>query len=187
MSYLDISVPMGMKTGSALCQRTTDVLRHIMMSQGVQTFNYIDDIICIHKRRNADTEFKTFYSLFKFLGIPINPKKVVKPSRSLTCMGINMDLDKKKQPFIPQEKLLEILDLCRLYIHKKSISKKQLQSLLGKLLFVHGCVAPAHIFVNRLLNNFRNCQGHIKINMEMKQDLNWFIQFLTKFNGVVMF
>ena len=76
-SYLDVSVPMGMKTGSALCQRTTDVLRHVMTSRGVRTFNYIDDVICVHRRQNADTEFEILYSLFEFLGIPINPKKVV--------------------------------------------------------------------------------------------------------------
>ena len=34
-SYLDLSVPMGMKSGSALCQRVTDVLRHIMRSKNV--------------------------------------------------------------------------------------------------------------------------------------------------------
>ena len=32
-SYLDISVPMGMKSGSALCHSTTDVIRHIMASK----------------------------------------------------------------------------------------------------------------------------------------------------------
>ena len=29
-SYLDISIPMGIKMGSALCQRTTDVIPHVM-------------------------------------------------------------------------------------------------------------------------------------------------------------
>ena len=41
--------------------------------------------------------------------------------------------------------------------------------------------------MNRLLNNLKKCQGRISINLEMKQDLSWFVQFLTKFNGVVMF
>ena len=37
MSYLDISVPMGLKMGSALCHRTTDV----MTSRNVRIYNYI--------------------------------------------------------------------------------------------------------------------------------------------------
>ena len=80
MSYLDVSVPMGMKMGSALCQGTTDILRHVMTSHGVLMFNYIDDVICVHRCQNADAEFKTLYSLFEFPGIPINPKKVFPPS-----------------------------------------------------------------------------------------------------------
>ena len=79
-SYIDISIPMGMKTGSALCQRTTDVIRHVMQSKNVRLYNYIEDIICVHQRHNARQEFDALYSLFEFLGLPINPKKVVPPA-----------------------------------------------------------------------------------------------------------
>ena len=185
-SYLDISIPMGMKSGSALCQRTTDVIRHIMASKNVKIYNYIDDVICMHRRHNADAEFDVLHSLFEFLGIPINPKKVSPPTRSLTCMGISIDVDNRCLT-IPQEKILETLDLCRLYLTKKFITKKQLQSLLGKLLYIHRCVAPARIFVNRLLNVLRSATGRIKLCNETKKDLNWFVQFLCHFNGTVLF
>ena len=45
----------------------------------------------------------------------------------------------------------------------------------------------ARIFVNRLLNNLRGVTGRIMINAEMKQDLSWFVQFLSKANGKIMF
>ena len=142
---------MGMKTGSALCQCVTDVLRHIMKSKNVQLYNYIDDVICVHKRQNASSEFELRYSLFEFLGIPMNPKKVVPPTRVLTCMGIVIDVD-AGQLSIPQEKCLEILDLCHHCRSHHFITKKQLQGLLGKLLYLHRWVIPARMFVNRLLN-----------------------------------
>ena len=186
MTYLDISIPMGLKTGSALCQRTTDVLRHVMASRDVRVYNYIDDVICVHKRQKADAEFETLFSLFEFLGIPINPSKVVPPSKSLTCMGINVNLE-TKQLTIPQEKLLEILDMCRMYANKKFITKKQLQSLLGKLLYLHRCVPPARIFVNRLLNTLRKASTRIIMDSKMKKDIAWFESFLIQFNGKVMF
>ena len=78
-SYLDISVPMGLKTGSALCQHTTDILCYILKSKDVNIYNYIDDVICMHKACHADAEFDMMHSLFEFLGIPIDPKKVVWP------------------------------------------------------------------------------------------------------------
>ena len=175
-SYLDISVAMGLKMGSVLCQRTTDVLRHIMTSCNVRTFNYIDEVICMHQRQKNDAEFQTLFNLFEFLGIPINPKKLVKPSKSLTCMGINVNLE-TKQLSIPQDKLLEILDLCYLYGCKKVITKKQLQSLLGKLLYLHRCVHQTRIFVNRLLNILRHANAHVQIDTEMKKDILWFENF----------
>ena len=149
-SYLDISVPMEMKTGSALCQHVTDVLKYIMKSKNVILYNYIDDVICVQKRQNALSEFELLYSLFEVLGIPMNPKKVLPPTRVLTCMGIVID-DDAGQLSIPQEKCLEILDLCRHYRFCRFITKKQLQALLGKLLYLYQCVIPARMFVNHLL------------------------------------
>ena len=116
-TYLDISIPMGMKSGSALCQRTIDVLRHIMASKNVKVFKYLDDTICVHRRRDTDAEFDVLYSLFEFLGIPINPKKVVPPSTNLICMGIEIEVQACRIT-IPQEKLLQVLDLCSMYKNK---------------------------------------------------------------------
>ena len=143
-SYLDINIPMGLKMGSALCQRTTDILRHIL-------YNYID-VICVHRERDTESEFNMMYSSFEFLGIPINPQKVVCPTSSLTCMGIVVDVA-IGQLYVPQEKCIQVLDLCRDYKSRLSISKRQLQSLLGKLLYLHRCVTPARIFVNRIFSD----------------------------------
>ena len=54
----------------------------------------------------------------------------------------------------------QILNECRLVLTKKDISKKNLQSLIGLLMFVHNAVKPASIFVNRLLLAIRQCEGH---------------------------
>ena len=101
-SYLGISISMGIKMGSALCQCTTDVICHVVTSRDVRTYN---GIICIHKRHNADAEFDTLFLLFKCLGVPVNPSKVVYSSRSLTCLGIEADLD-LQQIRIPHEKIV---------------------------------------------------------------------------------
>ena len=184
-SFLDVSVPMGMKTGSALCQRTTNILRYIMASLDVNVYNYVDDI-CVHRRHIETHEFRTLYSLFEFLGLPINPKKVCPPSRSLTCVGIDVNVDAGTLT-IPHDKCLQILDMCRVLVHRKFISKKALQSLLGKLIYLHRCVPPSRIFVNRLLNTLRSGHNRIKVTHDMVKDISWFIEFLHHFNGTVMF
>ena len=101
-------------------------------------------------------------------------------------MGIEVDLD-MHQIRISHTKIIEILDMCQSIVTRRFISKKQLQNLLGKLLYVHRCVPPARIFVNRLLNMLRNANDRIQVNSEMLKDIMWFQQFLGKFNGKIMF
>ena len=109
------------------------------------------------------------------------------PTRSLTCLGICIDIEKNTLS-IDNGKIEAIYEHCVNTIHRKTISRRQLQSLLGKLLYLHKCVRPAHAFVNRILATFRqNPQNHkFPVSAEMKQDIQWFLQFLPKFNGVTI-
>ena len=189
-SYIDISITMGMKTGSAVCHRTTDVIRHVMQSKNVRVYNYIDDVICVHLRHNARQEFDTLYSLFKFLGLPIYIYIGVISIPQDKCLQIldtcRLFITNKHIISIPQDKCLQILDTCRLFITNKHISRRQLQSLLGKLLYLHRCITASRSFVNKLLNTL--CTSNkIIITEEMKKDLAWFIQFLVRFNGKMLF
>ena len=118
----DVSVPMGMKMGRALCHRTTDILRCTMASLNVNVYSYVDDIICVHQRHNVKHEFRALYSLFEFLGLPINPKKLCPPSRSLTCMGIDVNVDTGTLT-IPQDKCLHVLDMCQVLVKRNSFRK----------------------------------------------------------------
>ena len=45
----------------------------------------------------------------------------------------------------------------------------------------------SRIFVNRLLNTLRQCPYKVTVSEDMRKDLAWFIQFLIKFNGKVLF
>ena len=93
-----------------------------MASKNVTVFNYLDDVIYVHLRCDANAEFDILYSLFEFLGIPINPKKIVSPTTKLPCMGIEVDVDARCIT-IPQENLVQVLDLCSAYVHKNGYLK----------------------------------------------------------------
>ena len=85
------------------------------------------------------------------------------------------------QEYLDKEKSLGVYS-------KKFISKRALQSLLGKLLYLHKCLKPARIFVNRILTVFRkhHDKSKILISEEFRQDIQWFITFLPHFNGVTI-
>ena len=69
--------------------------------------------------------------------------------------------------------------------NRNECTKRQLQSLLGKLLYITKCVRISRPFLNRMLDLLRASDkvNKISLSVEFKRDLNWFLHFLPKFNG----
>ena len=94
--------------------------------------------------------FRRMYELIEQLGLPINPDKVVPPTTVMTCMGIRVDAYHKTIS-LTKEKLNELQLLCDEFVNKNRVSRRTLQSLLGKLLYMAKVLAPARAFLNRML------------------------------------
>ena len=63
-----------------------------MAKEGFQIYNYIDDLYaCCHKDQ-ADKAFDTLLTISKNLGLPVNSLKVFSPCKSLSIMGIIVDV-----------------------------------------------------------------------------------------------
>ena len=67
----------------------------------------------------------------------------------------------------------------------KSINKRQLQSLIGKLVHIAKCVEPARIFISRLLDALRAMgpTQFVRITDDMRADMDWFREFVADWNG----
>ena len=117
-------------------------------------FAYIDDFMIVSPKHKAEMAFHALYDLLTELGLPINPGKCNPLSKVLTCLGIEVNI-KANTISITEAKINTILDECLSIYGKKRISRHTFQSLLGKLLYVHKCVHPACMFVNRILHLFR--------------------------------
>ena len=182
--YLDLGIAFGWIHGSSSFQLIADVITHIMREKGFQVFAYIDNFILVNPKHKAKKAFDTLYDLLTELGLPMNEDKTVPPSSKLTCSGIHIDIPNNTLS-IDTEKGQAIYDVCANIITKSHISKRQMQSLLGKLLYLHKCVKPARTFVNQILMTFRNSTSkRILITDAFKQDLLWFLKFLPAYNGV---
>ena len=183
--YIDISVPFGLKSGASACQMATQCVTHLMMSQGHWTCAYLDDILGValpHKAKNA---FMSLNNLIVSLGLPVNQNKVVAPAEEMLCLGININA-KTGMLTIPREKILQIKELCKKWLSRAYATRKSLQKLLGHLIYLHKCVQPSRLFVNRILQVLRNTpsQGRVSLNASFYRDVNWFTKFLQSYNGV---
>ena len=179
--YIDKNLAFRDVHGTAIFESITDLIRFIMSKQEVQVFNYIDDIyVCCHKDV-AHTAFEALNCMVEKVGLPINPAKVFPPATRLSIMGIVVDIDTCTFS-IPEEKLGEMSRLCHEMFLGDRLSKRELQTLLGKLLYIH-------IYLNCLLTLLR--RNHDKNNIVPDEgfylDLLWFLSFFRSFNGIVTF
>ena len=186
--YFDSCLPFGFKHGSAIFQRISNAIRYIMAQSNFQVTNYIDDIIEHAVCSQAYDSFDYLYKLLIDLGFDISEKKVVTPATKVTCLGVEINSENFTVS-ITEEKLQDITNLCELWSEKTHCTKKELQSLLGKLLYITKCVKSSRFFLNRMLELLRsaNKQEKIILSKEFKQDLNWFQEFVPKFNGTAFF
>ena len=56
---------------------------------------------------------------------------------------------------IPVNKLQKICQMCNVWSDKRMVTKNELQSLLGLLLYITKYVRPARYFLNRMLQLLR--------------------------------
>ena len=148
--FLDLSVAFGWAHGSAVFQRISDAIVYIMRRHGYDLVAYIDDYIGVAPASSAESQFLFLSDLLTRLGLPMNPDKRVPPCKALTCLGIHIDINASSLS-IDHAKLQSIHNKCLQVSAHKYLSKKRYQSLLGKLIYLHKCVVPARIFVNRIL------------------------------------
>ena len=95
----------------------------------------------------------------------------------MAIMGIVFDV--KTWTFsIENRKLVQILNECIRVFLKDVISKRELQSLLGKLLYISRCSRGSCIFVkkNHMLNDLHAHHDHKFIHPDegFYHDLSWF-------------
>ena len=83
----------------------------------------------------------------------------------------------------------KIREMCAIWLGKNTASKKELQSLLGLLLYVSKCIKVARIFLSRMLDTLRahHDKNMIILDTDFKKDILWFYTFAQKFNGVAFF
>ena len=179
--YIDVVVAFGWVHGSAAFQRVSDAVTHVMAKDGIKMFAYIDDYIIVSHKSSGEAHFQRLASLLAELGLPSNPDKQTPPCRKLTCLGIQIDLDRNELSIDPI-KLESIYKECVETSTKPYLSRSAFQSLLGKLLYIHKCVSPAR----RMLALFRQNPGakRITLTKDFHRDLAWFLVFLPRFNGI---
>ena len=147
-----------------------------MRSKDHHIVNFVDDLLGLESECHS-MEF------LERAGFPISLSKLAPLSTRYIYLGVIIDTERESVT-IPPDKLQQILNKCASVQQSKNISKNQLQSLLGSLMFLHRGVKATRVFTNRLLGALRNITSNtVQVTETMIRDLRWFTSFVHIYNG----
>jgi hypothetical protein len=184
--YIDLALAMGVRSAAFLCQRVTSAIGHIYSKFGFQVSNYIDDLAVVVSSDQANVAYDTLGRLIRDLGVQEAPEKACRPSTEMEFLGVQFSVTEMSMSVTP-DRLNEILQLVDEWLNKSRATKRQLQSLIGKLQFVAKCVRAGRIFISRLLHilpSLKKQHHHFHVNKQFKKDLLWWKLFIRSYNGV---
>jgi hypothetical protein len=191
--YFDKCLPMGCRTSCAIFESFSKALHwiatHKLNIQGVT--HILDDFIFIGPPQSSETSnnLQAFLDMCDECNIPIKESKTVLATTCISAHGIEVD-SIKMEARLPQDKLTRARDLLILYTNKRTITLKQLQSLIGLLNFACKVVVPGRAFLRRLVDltcGISKSHHHISLNCQARADISAWLCFLKSFNGTSIF
>ena len=93
----------------------------------------------------------TLINLLRQLGFAINWSKVEGPSQQLVFLGVVVD-SASMTLALPTLKLKDFSDLLTMFLKKKRVSVRQLETLVGKLSWASQVICGGRTFLRRVLD-----------------------------------
>ena len=184
----DVRLPFGAKLSPFIFNKITQAVVRMMIRKGFKGIcAYLDDFIIITDSKDECTlALNTLIYLLRSLGFMINWSKVEGPTNHLSFLGIVID-SLSMTCSIPAAKMCQIKTYLDKFVNRKRASKKQLQSLIGRLSWVAKVVPAGRIYLRSLINGMsvlKNPDHKIVLTKEMLADLDWWMRVGPKLNGI---
>ena len=185
--YFDMTMPMGLRSAAMCCQRLTNAITYIMRSHGFDLVAYLDDMVTAECWEQAGACFSTLREVIATMGAVEAESKAVSPCTRMNFLGICFNTELLTME-VPQERISECMSLLVEWLKKEEVTRKEVESLVGKLSFIATCVRPGRIFISGLLEYLRGLPrvGKVKVPVSVRKDLVWWKTFLPHYNRVSM-
>lgn len=190
--YFDRTLPMGLSSSCATFEAVSTALEWISIHHlgAKSVLHILDDFLFIAPTKDHCTrDLSNFVSLCEYIGVPLAPEKTVGPDSVLQFAGIILD-SVRMEARLPDDKLAKCRQLLTVFLARRSVCLKELQSLIGLLNFTCLVVVPGRAFLRRLIDltkGVRKPHHHIRLSKGAKLDIALWLRFLTDFNGKSFF
>ena len=176
--WVDAALPFGLQSAPKVFNAVADALLWIMQERGVgEAIHYLDDFLFITPPPNpgvADRTLQLALQCCDHLGVLVAPEKVCSPTTSLT-LGIELD-SLAQELRLPPDKLTQLKREVHQWQHRRSCTKRELQSFLGLLNHAASVIGPGRTFMRSLVDLLKGVKyqhHHIHLRGQARDDLLW--------------
>ena len=192
--YLFVSFVWGCRHAGYVGQWLTTAVAYVQAHLGLELsdamffcLNYADDFAgCETEFTKSKLSFDTLGTLLKEINLTESESKACAPSTSMTYLGVNFNTLEMCM-HVDVEKVKELkLDLVR-WARKTVATKSDLQSILGKLLWVSKTVKFSRVFVSRIIAEVRKLKKQsdkVVLSTPIRKDFLWWDSYIQVFSGV---
>ena len=149
--------------------------------------NYCDDFAGAESSKTrAELSFVTLGKLLSEIGLTESVSKATSPATTMTYLGVSFNtVDMCLH--VDQDKIVELKSELSKWARKTVAKKCELQSILGKLLWVSRAVRFSRIFVARIIAEIRKLSKQTDkttLSRDIRKDFLWWEKYLVEFSGV---
>ncbi len=187
--YHDRALPMGCSVSCRTFELVSSALEWVLRSKFHVPYmaHILDDFMFFGERgmSTCQSSLQHFFTLAAMINLPIKTSKTVLPTTKPIIYGIQVDTT-TMQASLPQDKLHGARSLLSSMRRRRSVTLRELQSLLGILNFACRVIQPGRAFLRRLIDlttGVSSPQHHIRLTKDARQDMTAWLTFLDHFNG----
>ena len=172
---VDLKLPFGGRSSASIFTDFADLVCWIINNRyDLVVIHYSDDYLLISLAilTLAVNQKETMLAVFRYLNIPVADDKLIGPATSLPYLGIEIDTVSMRTA-VPKDKLEATLHLLPKWQGRRTATKQQLLSLIGKLQNISLVVRPGRLFLRRLIDlscTVKELNHHINLNTEARKD-----------------
>lgn len=187
-TYLyDTRLMFGARLAPSIFNNLSQGVVAMMKGRGFQnTYAYCDDFLLIEADRDRCMQgLNTLWKLCRQLGFSISYDKICGPATTMVFLGTEIN-SLSMTLALPQGKLDETMIILNEAINSRTLSKRKLQKIGGKLNWACRVIQEGRYFVSSIYKRIRalNSPTHkTRISGELKEDLRWWMDYMGIFNG----
>lgn len=189
--YAMTVLPFGLCSAPRIFDEFTDFLEWVIQRKiAGDVIHYLDDFwACAVSYEDAMHALNTIISICREAGFEIQDSKTVYPTYILEFLGIVIDSISRTLS-ISEDRLSVILEELHEWLHRKYATKRELLSLIGRLMFCSKVITDGKVFIRRLIHlskRAKRLHHKIRLTPQAMADIAWWAACIRSHNGTSWF